>query len=198
MGVISEDYIMKLVREYVDSDAGRARVSQWRRDIFNGSSRGARGALTKSDVRRTSQEIVEDFVLAVTRVIPSFRGTDVVAVIGEMDGDGLVKVDISVSAEALCRESLHYMNKDLTIGHGEGVKDILALFTHGYTIDKRPYGFWVHDNMANAASPLTRIGALMHRDPNPFLLDLVNTINAEYEGVCKATLNDKYISKGGG
>jgi len=45
---------------------------------------------------------------------------------------------------------------------------------------------------------MTRIGARMHRDPNPFLADFVDRLNTEYEGRCTVTLNDKYRIQGGG
>ena len=86
------------------------------------------------------------------------------------------------------------MNSNLSIGRGEGVNDILALFTHGYTLNKRPYGFWVR----NGGNSMTRIGALMHREPNLFLSEFVQRMNEEYIGQCVLALNDKYTMQGGG
>lgn len=199
MGVLSEEYIMKRLGQYVKSQAGQARITQLRKEAFNGVGGKGSGFLSREDVEKTLNAITDKFVSAVIAVIPSFRFAGGYT-IGDIDNDGRVKASIVVDEDSLRRESLHYVNKDLSIGHGEGINDILALFTHGYTITgKRPYGFWVRDNLsAEMGHPLTRIGALMHRDPNPFLTDFVNEMNAEYSGTCEVTLNDKYTNRGGG
>lgn len=199
MGVISEEYIMKLLGQYAKSDAGKARIKQFRKDAFNGFGGKGSGYLSREDVEKILTEITDKFISAVISVIPSFRYAGG-RTVGEIDDEGRVKASIMVDEESLSRESLHYMNKNLTIGRGEGVHDILALFTHGYTITgRRPYGFWVRDNLtAELGNPLTRVGALMHRDPNPFLTEFVNEMNTEYSGICEVTLNAKYTNRGGG
>ena len=194
MGVISEDYIMRRLQQYVNSDAGRAKIAQHRRDVYFGNAPAGAGSMTRSKVAAVLQVIRDEFVSTVLNVIPSFRGDSVVAVAGEMDEQGYVEASITVDEDALRRESLHYMNKDLSIGHGEGVDDILALFTHGYDLTKRPYGFWVRPG----GNSMTRIGARMHREPNLFLTEFVQRMNAEYAGQCVLALDDKYITQGGG
>ena len=197
LSFISEKYIMQLLSEYAESEPGKKKILSIRRDIFNGNKRG-KGGITRDRAEQILNEISDKFVNTVITVIHSFRGDGVHSVIGEMDINGRVHADITVDEDALHRESLHYMNKNLSIGHGEGVNDILALFTHGYTISgRRPYGFWVRDGVSSENnSSLTRIGALMHRDPNPFLSNFVDKMNNEYSGLCNITLNEKY--KGGG
>ena len=197
MGVLSEEYIMQRLSKYANSKAGKERIAQYRRAIFNNG--GGAGSLTRERVEQILQEVREEFISTVMSVILSFRGDAVHTAVGEMDDKGYVRASVNVDEDALRRESLHYINKNMSIGHGEGIDDILALFTHGYTIKKRPYGFWVRDNvMADIGNPLTRIGALMHRDPNPFLTEFVDRMNAQYSGVCEISLNDKYKNKGGG
>lgn len=199
MGVLSEAYIMQRLNKYANSEEGKERIAQFRRDIFNGN-KGGKGTLTRDRVETILSEVTDKFISAVIAVIHSFRFDSVRANMSELDENGYVKASIIVDEDALKRESLHYTNKDGTDGHGEGVRDIFALFTHGYTITgRRPYGFWVRDNMmAEIVDSTTRIGALMHRDPNPFLAEFVNEMNTEYSGVCQVTLNDKYIGEGGG
>ena len=184
MGVISEEYIMRRLKEYV-KDA-----------YYSNAPAGTGSAPTsKAHIEAMLQEICDKFIAVVKDVIPSFRGSGVHAFINSgADDKGTVRASISVDEDALQRESLHYMNKDLSIGHGEGVRDILALFTHGYTLSKRPYGFWVKDGGLS----MERIGARIHREPNPFLSDFVQRMNAEYAGRCVLTLNNKYITQGGG
>ena len=195
MGVISEDYIMSRLYKFVNSEAGRAKIAKHNRDVYYGNAPAGAGSLTRSRVAAILQSIRDEFISVVLGVIPSFRAGSVVALEGEMDPQGWqVEAKLTIDENALHRESLHYMNKDLSIGHGEGVHDILALFTHGYTLNKRPYGFWVR----SGGTSMDRIGARMHREPNPFLTEFVQRMNAEYAGQCVLTLNDKYTTKGGG
>lgn len=200
MGVLSEEYIMQRLRAYVNSEAGRVKIAQHRKDVFYGKVRTGAGNLTKANIEAILQEVRNDFVNTISTVIASFRGDGVLTAHGEMDERGYIQANISVDEDALRRESLHYMNKNLSIGHGEGVDDILALFTHGYTLNKRPYGFWVRDtaHASTTGQAMERIGARMHRDPNPFLTEFVNRMNEKYGDKCVVTLNDKYTIEGGG
>ena len=193
MGIISEEYIMRRLREFVNSEAGRAKIAQYRRDVYFGNATSNSG-LTRSMVFTILQEIREEFISTVLTVIPSFKGEGVFTISGEMDDKGQVEASVVVDDDVLRRESIHYMNADLSIGHGEGVSDILALFTHGYTLNKRPYGFWVRDG----GTSMTRIGARMHREPNSFLTQFVERMNTRYAGKCVLNLDDKYIIQGGG
>lgn len=183
MGVISEEYIMRRLKEYV------------KEAYYSNAPIAGSGPTSKSLIESMLQAICNEFIATVQEVIPSFRGSGVHTFVdGASDNMGIVRASISVDEDALKRESLHHMNRDLTVGHGEGVRDILALFTHGYTLSKRPYGFWVKSE----GRSMERIGARMHRDPNPFLSDFVGRMNAEYAGRCVLTLNNKYITQGGG
>ena len=194
MSVISEEYIMRRLYKYVNSKAGRAKLAQRRRDIYYNSSFSSPGVMTRSRVAAILQDIRDEFIDTVIEIIPSFRAGGVTAVAGDIDEQGYVEASLLIDEGSLHRESLHYMNSNLSIGRGEGVNDILALFTHGYTLNKRPYGFWVR----NGGNSMTRIGALMHREPNLFLSEFVQRMNEEYIGQCVLALNDKYTMQGGG
>ena len=195
MGVVSEKYIMQRLKAFMKSEAGKAFIADHLRDAYDKSIDA--GGITREDVDDILKDIKEEFIDAVKDVIPSFRGECVHVNAGAMDKKNKIRASISVEDEALRRESLHYMNRDLTIGHGGGIDDILALFTHGYTLTKRPYGFWVRNTASSpTGTPLVRIGALMHRDPNPFLEKFVELMNYKYADICSITLNDKY-TKGG-
>lgn len=194
MGVISEAYIMRRLNDFLKTDAGKAKIAQARKYLTGKTLGGGAGALSKDMAQEIINKICEQFKVVVREVIQSFRVDAIHANVEGFDSEGFLRANISVDEDALRRASLHHMNKDLTIGHGEGVEDILALFTHGYQLSKRPYGFWVR----NGGNSMTRIGARMHRDPNPFLADFVDRLNTEYEGRCTVTLNDKYRIQGGG
>ena len=193
MGVISEAYAMRRLNEFLKTDAGKAKITQIRKDLMK-KGIGGGGILTKEQAFEIARAICEDVRKAVREVIHSFRVTSIQTNFAGTDERGFLRANISVDEDALYRASLHHMNRDLTISHGEGVDDIIALFTHGYSISKRPYGFWVR----SGGRSMTRIGARMHRDSNPFLQDLVNRLNAEYDGRCAVTLNNKYKIQGGG
>lgn len=194
MGVISEAYIMRRLNEFARTDAGKAKIAQYRKELFE-KGNGSPGVLTRERVQEILFKICEDFKSVVREVIASFRAE---AIQAEMQGfydDGRFRASISVDEDALRRESLHYIQSNLSISRGKGVDDILALFTHGYTITKkRPFGMWVHDG----GNSMTRVGARMHRDPDPFLTTFVNRMNEEYAGKCVITLNNKYKAQGGG
>ena len=195
MGVISEDYIMARLYKFINSEAGKAKLAKHNKDVYYGNAPAGAGSMTRSRVAAILQYIRDELISVILGIIPSFRASSIVALEGEMDPQGWqVEAKLVVNEDALRRESLHYMNKDLSIAHGEGVRDILALFTHGYTLSNRPYGFWVRSGGAS----MNRIGARMHREPNLFLTEFVQKMNAEYAGRCVLTLNDKYTTKGGG
>ena len=43
MGVISENYIMQRLQQYVNSEAGRAKIAQHRRDVYYGNAPAGAG-----------------------------------------------------------------------------------------------------------------------------------------------------------
>lgn len=188
MGVLSEKYIMRRLGEFVQSDVGKKRLSQYHKEQSKHGLGSGSGVLSEEKVQNILSDVCDRFKRLVRSVISSFRVDAIHIVIHGLENDGKLRAGIVVDEDALRRASLHYLKKDGTIGHGEGVHDILALFTHGYSLDKRPFGVWVHDG-GNSAE---RIGARMHRDPDPFLTDFVEKINAEYADDCVITLNDKY------
>lgn len=187
MSVISEAYIMRRLREFVQFDAGKAKIAQVRKDLAEQIGSAA-GTLSEDKAQKILRAICKEFKQVVRKEIKSFRADAIHANIEGYDDNGFLRAGISVDDDALRRASLHHMNSNLSISHGEGVNDILALFAHGYELSKRPYGFWVHDG----GNSMTWIGARMHRDPNPFLANFVSEANAKYAGQCTVTLKDDY------
>lgn len=201
MGVLSQEYIMQRLTEYMNSKAGKDRLADLRKKGMTTATGLGSGAMSNQQIKTVANAIADAFASAVIEVIMSFRSEKVHVVTAQPDAQGKVRVSIVVDEDGLRRESLHYMNKNGTLAHGGGVNDILALFTHGYTISsRRPYGFWVRDGVYAKATgnSMTRIGALMHRESNPFLSNFVTRMQAEYGDVCEVTLNNKYIHGGGG
>lgn len=193
MGVISEDAIMQILQDYVNSPAGKQLLKE--RGIRYGCL-GAKSGTTQEQIDKIVREVKERFIAAVGQVIGSFRGNGVSVRKEQPDGQGRIKVSINVREDVLHRDSLHYIKSDGTIASGEGVHDIIALFVHGYTLTKRPHGFWVRAE-GSAGAGVVAIGALTRRDPNLFLDRLIIALQAQYGAVCDITLNSKYQQGGG-
>ena len=182
MSVVSEEYIMQLLNKYIMTGAGNKKIAKiW-------------PELSRRSAHKIARDICEKFKNVIREVIDSFRLDAIHVKMKGIDSSGRLRASIMIDEDAMRRESLHQINKDLSIRRGEGVQDILALFTHGYTLRKRPYGFWVR----SGGNSIARIGARVHRDSNPFLINFVNQLNTEYAGRCVVTLDDKYTTQGGG
>lgn len=148
----------------------------------------ARNAEEQIDTARKQEiltEIYAEFVGAIKSVLPNFN----TGAISVRPGESQSRAYITVDYNALHRDSLHYTRSDGSKGGGEGIDDILALFTHGYTLKHRaPYGTWTKGD-----GTTIEIRALAHRDPNPFLEHLVASLTARFGDECVIRLNDDYL-----
>ena len=187
--MISEKHIMNLLQEYVRSKKGRAALKEIDKNLAIGSAYGAEDGFYKDQMQKYLDRIKREFTADVQKVIPSFDASRVHARIKNIE-KGVAKAVISIENAALRRESLFYTDSSNTIHHGEGVRDILALFTHGYTLKSKnpPSGFWVRDG----GNSMTKIVALSHRDSNPFLQNIVDRLSERYKNACTITLDERY------
>lgn len=197
MGALSESYIMGLLRKYIKSDEGKAKIQEYHLSVFNGRIPDDGSPFSREKINEYLEAIRLQVWKAIVAVIPSFARSygNIHAELTGADQRG-IRASISIDEEALHRASLHYMNRKtfratgaLTVSAGKGVDDILALFAHGYSIHgHRPFGFWVHDG----GNSEEYIGARMRRDPNPFLETVVDEVNDRYHGIGSAILDKKY------
>lgn len=169
MGVISEDYIMGLLKGYVKTEYGKALVDEHLKRSF--SSGKSIGGASHENISAILRIIKMDLFYTIVSRIPSFLRSGESCLsenIGEYK-DGYVNASISVDTAVLHRDSLR--RRDGRGYTGGGIDDILSLFVHGYTIGRnRPWGYWVH------SEPLSEdyIGAKVHRNPDNFLQEMVD------------------------
>ena len=142
--------------------------------------------LSKEQYAPILQEIRDAFISAVLKVLPNFRVDCVSIEIPRKSKWAYITIDPA----ALRRESLYWQSADGTrVGQGAGIDDILALFTHGYTLSHRaPYGVWEKSDGTSV-----RTSALSHRDPNPFLENLLAYLVAKYGSTCSIVLHGDYL-----
>ena len=142
--------------------------------------------LKKTQYAPILQEIREAFISAVLKVLPNFRESGVSITLQRSGNWAYITIDPT----ALRRESLYWESADGTkAGQGAGIDDILALFTHGYTLSHRaPYGVWDRSDGTSV-----KTAALHHRDPNPFLQNLLLYLEAKYGNVCSFVLHEDYL-----
>ena len=171
--MLNENDILDLLEEYVRDPKNRQWLLQ-RQGVEIGGN--ADVALA---VRRA-------LISAIRSVLPGFK-VDGIRVVRNARAESGDQIDIVIDEAALHRESLYYF-KDGVRKQGEGINDILALFTHGYDLSHRvPYGYW-----KKHTGETVRIGALAHRDANPFLQNLCDQLNVKYAGICTIELNNDY------
>lgn len=180
----SEADVFALLYEYLGTSEGKAIVKDYFDSIGQGGGSGSgSGTLDNSAVNSILADIRKSFAAAVTAVIPSFHiGSISTRKLGA-DSNGALNASLLIDESALQRESLR---RNKAQPPNTGVEDILALFTHGYSVrKKRRFGYWHSHEDA-------RIGAKMHRAPNDFLSEFVDSMNSKYLGKCVLTLEDKY------
>jgi len=186
--MISEKYIMSLLKEYVKSDEGRKR--------FAGKIKELGGEYTPSrrEMRTITRNIRKELYQAIHEHVKSFKPQSIL--ISEPTVvDGRTVFNIGFEKNALFRESLHYYqsNEDGVREKkytGAGIDDIVYLFEHGYTVHKkRPYGYW------NTDQGEVWVSGKMHREPQYFLRAIVERMNVQYKDVCKVVLDDNYLYK---
>lgn len=190
---LSESDIWELLYEYIGTSEGQADVENFLNSIGQGIGVGGgsggglgSGSLDDKEINSILADIKRAFAAAVTAVIPSFHIGSIHTTKSGYGADGQLNASLVVDESALHRESLR-RNKNQP--PNTGVEDILALFTHGYTIrKKRRFGYWhSHDDV--------RIGAKKRRSPNDFLSKFVDDMNSKYLGKCVVTLEDTYKRK---
>ena len=122
---------------------------------------------------------------AISHIIPSFNVNAVKVLKPEKDYEDSYTVKIHFSDEILKRKSLwtgysrQFPDKNgRYMGYtGDGVYDLLGLYTSGYTAKHQVYGYWVgHENDAYYASRT-------HLKANAFISDVINAFMAEHPDV---------------
>ena len=147
-----------------------------------------KGALQKRGLTLTGYSVEEmqamadnlcnSLCKAISDVIPSFNVSAVEVLPPVKDYDDSYTVKIHFPDEILKRKSLWTGGKGRYMGYtGEGVYDLISLYTAGYTAKKRVYGYWVgHSNNSYSASRT-------YLDANAFISIAINAFMAEHPDV---------------
>lgn len=172
--MLSEKDILNLLQEYVRTPEAKKWLS-------------SQYGVTIGGFDSVVNDIKQELIAAITAVLPNFN-TSAIHCLREDRDEKNSRYSIVIDMAALRRESLYYTTAAGNRVQGEGIDDILALFTHGYTLKHRtPYGIWDRSDGTSV-----RIPALRHRDANPFLQELCKKLNVKYRDICVITLNDDY------
>lgn len=173
--MISEEYIMKLVKDYAKSPAGKAAIKKQTGITYTEKDPSA--------VLMTYGEQMKNILYKnVNALIKSITLDDIVVQKPYQDKDGLWKLEVSFKEDSLHRESLDLEN------YSEGLNNIVLLFAKGYHARNHVYGFWV-DKYGNHGNVRSR----KDREGSDFLIQAVNEFNNVYgKGMTRAELLGEY------
>lgn len=130
------------------------------------------------EMTQKGEELRGELCSAILRVIPSFdvNAIQVIPPVKSINDSYTVK--IVFPDEALQRKSLWTGGNGKYMGYtGEGVYDLIGLFSNGYTANGRVFGYWVgHEN--NQC-----YGSKLHRKPNDFISDVINSFISRHPDI---------------
>lgn len=177
--MLSEEYILSLVKKYSQTAVGKAEIAKHKKGKFD--ARVATESTQKQSKKQMSQigdDMKNILFNKISRVIKSFKIEDIIVGTPVPYGDQYM-ISISFNEDALRRESL---DPDR---YPEGITNIVKLFVTGYDARGAVYGVWKgHGD--------EEIWSLRHRDPNDFMDKAVEEFNSKYANVARAELTDEY------
>ena len=133
--MLSQDYIMGKLNEFVKSDKGK----KFLRD------KGIYAGVTKQEAKRMAKSLLTRLINASKQITASqdslFPSVNLVEITEPKQGtDGSYSININFAAGSFYRESL--VSKKTGAFIGVGAYDIVGLFTHGYAADRYVSGIW--------------------------------------------------------
>lgn len=171
--MITEKYIMKRLREFAASDAGKALIKEKTGKTYVPS-------FDKSTINEYGKEMKEILYTHIHPIINTIKMEDII--VGEpiKDSEGNVSIKLSFKEGSLHRQSL---DPDCS-----GIDNIVLLFAHGYQARNKVRGVWADSHEKG------EIWSLQQRAGNDFMESAVDEFNGKAKGVCVAVLEDKYKS----
>lgn len=176
--MISQRYIMELLRKFAKSPAGQEAIKEASGADYKASGRD-------EEMRRYGLQMKKILYEYIKPVIHSFRSEDIIVDFPEAE-NGQYTVRVSFNAAALRRDSL-YPEK-----YKDGLENIVLLFAHGYRASNYAYGPWSAMDSSGAQKPLGWIRSRISRPQNPFLHMAVAEFNRMAGGKALAYLEEKY------
>ncbi len=175
--MLSEEYIMSLVKKYAASPEGKAEIKKRYGREYDGSGGQA---LERVKIALDFKRLIFSYI---KKHIRSIEFEDMITGSAEMDERGRTVVKISFRDGSLRRDSL------VPEKYPDGVENILLHFTHGWNAKKRIRGVWRHPCKKRGRTVMSR----KSRNPNAFLQKAVDEFNrSHYRGFCFAELDDRY------
>lgn len=170
--MLSQKYIMDLVREYASSPAGRKAIKKQYGIDYDGTY------LTQSQMKQYGEKLKEILLFYITPLIKSITADDILVGAPRMDKTTREwSINVRFKEENLARKSLV---------EGQRLDNIILLFTKGYHASKQVHGYW------ETPSGTKYIASRVQRDPDDFLQRAVDAFNMECRGVAEAKLPAQY------
>lgn len=172
--MITENYLNSLLKKYISTPQGKTSIKQAQKDAFNGKS-PSKGLLSKTEMIAIANELREILFKRIITVIPSFDVNGIIITPPFEFSSEFYKVYINFTEDSLKRESLW----NGTGRTGDGVYDIIGLYTKGYTTSDYVYGWWDgHDTpfMVRSHSLNGQPGL----EANDFIAQAIREFNQKY------------------
>lgn len=173
--MISEKHIMKKLKEYAKTDAGRAAIKK--KYGIDYSER-----INLEPYRAYGRQMKSILLEYIGGIIHSITEKDILVGEPNIDKKGNISLTISFHEGSLQRPSLYKK------GYPDGVENIVLLFTHGYHAKNYVYGKWSYKRFSTHKPIRSR----KDRKPNDFLQRAVEEFNRFAKGHAIAVLNNIY------
>lgn len=178
--MITEKYIMGLVRRYADTPQGRAEIKrkygvEYREDISD------------KELISYGEKMKQILFEHINREIRSVTLDDIIVEDPQVDKQGRVTLKISFKEGSLHRDSLYLE------GYPEGLENIILLFARGYHAKDYVYGLWNLPNRTwRGGNDFVGVRSRKDRAPSNFLYNAISEFNSISNGIAVARLEEKY------
>lgn len=167
---LSELYVDGLIKQWMKSTDGKAELKK----------RGLTSTgYSLVQMKEIGKDLRIDLYHAIIGVgIKSFDLSSVSVQTPVSDNDNNFIVRIYFPDEILKRKSLWTGGNGKYNGYtGDGIYDVVGIFTNGYRANKQVFGYWIgHENSPYTASKV-------YRAPNSFISKTIAQFNAKYPGI---------------
>ena len=167
--MISEEEIMKLVRNYAKSKEGRERIKKEYNIDYKDRIHGG----------YSKKEIGEE--------MKAILAKHIAAAIGSVTIDDIYVTEDKYGNISVCLKEWDLQRNSLIPGN-PGIKNIVLLFSRGYDAKGAVHGVW----KKRTTGEEVETWSLRHRDPNDFMERAVEEFNQKYKGLARAELQGKY------
>lgn len=166
--------INAILSNWLNSPDGKKAIQNEKKQALNGNRKDGT-FLSKAEMIRIGEELKTTVCKAIIDAgIKSFDFNSVIVQPPFENITGEYVVKLIFSDDGLKRKSLWNGNSKYNGYTGDGVYDIVGLFSKGYTAKKRVYGLWSNHE------GLGVIGNKLSRDANDFITKTVNEFIKKY------------------